>query len=367
MPKDAIETAEYFMKRRQFDKAIVALEGRSSFYEENLDYFVLLGTAYLYTGDTGSASVNFQRARRISLTDTNLLLGQAAIFLRRGDTDRAINYYMDILDNDPGNKTAKSAMEFIRTKGDFNTICRWNDTGKIQRFYPPLGKNPYRIAGIVFPLAACLLGCLVAVKVFSVKDSVQGNRADLSSLSLSLEERGNAQETDLSSGAYTYILSSRQISDSYEKAQAYFQNYRDNLCQIEINRILNSNASLGIKQKARALMAYLEPPSFDTIKDSPSYSDVEKESVLYLDCWVSWSGRVSNVSRTESGYFCDFLVGYESMEKVEGIARLRFSVPPEIALEKPVTVLAKISSENGRLLLEGRSVYQSVKNSLSFE
>ncbi len=367
MARDAIETALYFMKRRQFDRAIDALEGRSAFYEENLRYFVLLGTCYLYVGDTGSATVNFQKARRISLTDTNLLLGQAAIFLRRGDTDRAVNYYMDVIDNDPGNRTALDALEFIRTHGDFNTICKWNDSGKMQRFYPPLGLNPYKIWGTVFPFLACVLGCVLALRAVDFKKPSPGSRADLSSLVLTVEERAVPQETDLSSGAYRYILSARDINSSYEKAQRYFQAYRDNLAQVEINRILNSNASVQIKQKARTLMGYLEPPSFDTVRDFPSYREVEEESALYLDCWVSWSGRVSNVSVTESGYSCDFLVGYENMEKVDGIARLRFSVPPKVEVERPVTVLARISSDGGRLLLEGRSVYQGVGSAMVVE
>lgn len=367
MSKDAIDSAKYFMKRRQFDKAISVLEGRSSFYEDNLEYFVLLGTAYLYTGDTGSATINFQKARRISLTDTNLLLGQAAIFLRRGETDRAINYYMDILDNEPSNKTAKEAMEFIRMHGDFNTICKWNDTGKIQKFYPPLGVNPYKVFGVVFPVVACILGSLIVLKTVGFHEPQKGNRKDISQLVLTQEEKKTSQENDLSSGAYAYILSSREINSSYEKAQVYFQEYKDNLSQIEINRILNSNASVNVKQKARALMSYLEEPSFSTIRNSPSYESVEKEPFLYLDCWVSWSGRISNVSQTDSRYECDFLVGYEKMEKVDGIVRLRFSIPPQIDVGKPLSVLAKISSENGRILLLGKSVYQSVKNTMTDE
>ena len=134
------------------------------------------------------------------------------------------------------------------------------------------------------------------------------------------------------------------------------------MAQREINRILNSNASLAVKRKASLLMSYLEPPSFDTIKDVPEYPDVEKEPALYLDCWVSWSGRISNVVQTENSFRCDLLVGYETMQKVEGIVPLEFSVPPKIENDKPVTVLAKIASENGKLALVGKSVYQSIKN-----
>lgn len=366
MARDVLNVAGKLMRRRRFDKAIKLLEGRAEIYEGNFDYYLLTAVACLYVGDTGSASIYFQRARNIRLTDTNLLLGQAALFLRRGDTDRAIQYYIEILDNDPGNKIASRAMEFIRSKGDYDTICRWVDTGRIERFYPPLGADVYKIAAVALPCAACVLGVLLALLASARVRGASGDRADLSGLALSAEERKNAQEADLSSGAYAYILSGKQITESYEAALRYFQSRRDNAAQAEINRILNSNASVSVRQKASTLMSYLEPPSFDTIQDSPSYRQVEQEPKLYLDCWVSWSGRVSNVEQTDSLYRCDFLVGYDSLEKgkLEGIVPLRFAAPPVIEADKPLRVLARIASDSGRLYLEGRSVYQSVRDQL---
>lgn len=361
MTRDILDVARSLMIRRQFGKAVRLLEGRSNIYSRNFDYNLLLATANLYLGDVGEASRYFQQARNIKLTDTNLLLGQAALFLRRGDTDRALTYYLEILENDPGNKIATEAMDFIRYKGDFNTICRWTDTGRIEQFYPPLGVNVYRIAGIFFPVVACILGIVLAFSVMGKHKVNFENRADLSSLVLSVSERQNLQEKDMSPGSFAYILSAGQINDSYEKAQMYFQNYRDNMAQIEINRLLNSNASIFVKQKANILMGYLEEPGFDTIKDSPSYKQVQAESRLYLDCWVVWSGRISNVNQTETQYSCDLLVGYENMETLEGIVPVHFAVPPVLENEKPVKILAKIKSADGKLLLEGRAVYQSVQ------
>lgn len=361
MASDVLAVAKRLMRRRRFDQAITVLQGRAEIYEDNFDYYLLFAVSCLYVGDTGTASQYFQKARNIKLTDTTLLLGQAALFLRRGDTDRALQYYLDVLDYEPGNKIAQSAMEFIRTKGDYSTICKWVDTGDIEQFYPPLGINPYALAGVAVPLVACVLGILLVVHIMPVSRPERGSRADLSALVLSVDERKNIQETNLSSGAFAYILSSSQINETYEKAQVYFQQYRDNLAQVEINRILNSNASVAVKQKANLLMSYLEEPSFDTVKDVPSYRTIEREPVLYLDCWVSWSGRISNVVQSENLFKCDFLVGYETMQNVEGIVPLKFSVPPVIENDKPVTVLAKIISENGKIALSGRAVYQSVK------
>lgn len=365
MARDVLQIAQGLMRRRKFSAAIRLLEGRNEIYEGNFDYYVLLATACLYVGDAGTASSYYQRAREIKLTDTTLLLGQAALFLRRGDTDRAIQYYLEILDNEPRNALAKKALEFIRTKGDYSTICRWVDSGRIEQFYPPVGVNPDKVLGIILPVTACVLGFMVVMHIAGLrKPASAGTRADLSSFVLSAEESKNAQETDMTGGAYRFILSNREITESYGNAQRYFQSYRDNAAQVEINRLLNSNAVPSIKQKARLLMSYLSVPTFDTITDNPSYDDVVKNPDLYMDCYVVWSGRISNAEIQGTSYRCDLLVGYETMEKVMGIVPLRFSANPGIANDKPVKVLGKLTAENGKLCIEGHAVYQSVNDFL---
>jgi len=346
------------LSRRDFPSAIKLLEGRSEIYEGNFAYYILLANACLYAGDAGTASMYYQKAREIKLTDTALLLGQAALFLRRGNTDRALQYYLEVLDGDPENKIAKNALEFIRTQGDYDTICRWIDNGKIERFYPPISARSGKILGIAVPAAACVLGVLFALLILrSPKRISEGERADLSALALSSDESKYAQEKDMASSAYAFILSNKEITESYARSQRYFQAYRDNAAQIEINRILHSNASLSIKQKARVLMSYLSPPN-------PAYEDAVKNPVLYEDCYAVWSGRVSNAVTQGTSYRFDLLVGYETMEKVVGIVPVQFQSDPGITSSLPVKVLGKIVFENGKMNLEGRSVYQSVKDFL---
>lgn len=365
MAQDVLTVAWKFMRRRKFATAIKMLEARRDIYEENFEYYILLGIACLYVGDIGSSVQYFQYARKIKLTDTRLLLGQAAIYLRRGDTDRALQYYMDITDNDPNNAIAKNAVEFIRTRGDYDTICRWVDTGRIEQFYPPLGVNPERVAAITIPAVCFVLGVALVFALIPHKNYYKGTRRDLTELTLSNDEKNNAQEKDLSSQAYGFILNDKQISKSYLAAMEYFQAHRDNAAQVEINRILNSNASVSIKQKARILMGYLEEPTFDTLTDNPSYAAVDAEPSLYLDTWVSWGGKVTNAIVNEDGsYTCQLLVGYETGEVVEGIVTVNFAFAPNIMPDQPVKILGKITTQDNKLVLQGRAVYQSIKDGL---
>lgn len=367
MAQDVLSVAWKFMRKRQFATAIKLLEGRAETYEDNFEYYLITGIACLYVGDFGAAGSYFQRARKIKITDTRLLLGQAAIYLRRGDTDRALQYYMEVKENDPSNKTAEDAMEFIRTRGDYDTICRWVDTGRIKQFYPPLGLNPTKVTEIVLG-AVAFVACLSIVFFFvarSRKDYSKGVRRNISELSLTVDEKNNSQEKDLSGQTFSYILSEKQITDSYDNALKYFQAHRDNKAQIEINRILNSNAALSIKQKASILSGYLDEPTFDTLTDNPAYDDVQNDPALYLDCWVSWGGKISNAMTNPDGtYSCQLLVGYESGENVEGIVTVKFNSVPNIAADQPVKILGKISSEDKKIYLKGKSVYQNVKDGM---
>jgi tetratricopeptide (TPR) repeat protein len=375
MSHSPLEKAHSLLQRRKFSHAISLLESGNNpeFYRESFDYFLTAGIACLYLGDTGTACFYFQRARHIRMTDPTLLCAQAVIFLMRGYTDKAINYYVDVLDYDPNNKVALAAMEFIRTHGTYEEVCKAVYAGEIKRFYPPLGINPDVVKRIAL---SALAGVVLAFLIFNLGNfsravrgihlPVSGKRADLTSLFLSVDEMGNARKQDLTGGVYKYILTDSQIKKSYDLAMSNFQNYRENASQVEINRLLNSNASDAIKEKAKMISSYFKEPTFDTLvdyNDNIEYADVAKDPELYLGCMVAWSGRVSNAFSEGASYRCDLLVGYENMERVEGFVPLFFEVAPYPAIdgERPVKVLGKIKVENGKIVLDGRAVYQPVK------
>lgn len=370
MSQDVLTVAWKYMCLRDFSTAIKLLESKYETYENNFEYYLLLGTACLYAGDTGSAISNYQYARQIKLTDSRLLLGQAAIYLKRGDTDRALQYYMEIKENDPQNTIALDAIEFIRTRGDYDTICRWVDTGRIKQFYPPLGKNPKRVIKNVIIISVLSIALIVAA-VFTIraipptKHYWEGDRMDLKAFVLNSTESRKPQEQDLGNQSFRYLISEKEIKNCYESILRYFQERRDNAAQVEINRILNSNASLSIKEKAQTIMSYLEIPTFDSIQDVPTYAQVEKDSNLYLDCWVMWSGKISDAKVNEDGsYSCNLLIGYETGEKLEGVVTVRFSRDPNIATDVPVKILGKLLLDNDKVYIKGRAVYQSVKNGM---
>ena len=376
MARSALEYAQTLLGRRKFSFVISLLESGNNpeIYRENFSYFLTAGVACLYLGDTGSAGTYFQRARHIRMTDPTLLCCQAVLFLRRGDIDKAISYYLDVLDYEPGNKIALNAMDFIRLHGTYEEVCKIVDSGEIERFYPPLGVNPDFIRRIVLSVFAGLaLAFLIAnFGKFSrlskkTRFPQSDQHSDLTSLSLSVDELENAQKKD-GLGSVKYKLTDAAIKKSYDTAMNSFKNHKENAAQIEINRLLNSNASDAIKEKAKMISTYFEEHTFDTLSeydDNIEYSQVRdaKEPEIYIGCTVAWGGYFSNVTEEKGTFRCDLFVGDEERKRVDGVVGVTFQKTPVPALDssRAVYILGKIKSENGKFLLEGRSVNQPLK------
>lgn len=368
MSRTDLEKAHSLLLRRKFSKAVALLESGNNpkIYNESFSYYMTAGLACLYLGDTGGADRYFQRARHIRTTDPALLNAQAVLFLRRGDSERAIQYYLDVLEYDPGNKTATEALEFVKTHGSYEEICKIIDNGEIEKFYPPIGLNPDIVKRI---LLSVLAGIALAFIIFnagkfnfvSKKIHFSKNTAGMEELYLTVDEQKNPQSKD--GNSYRYVLDDGQILKSYEKAVNYYGDHRENASQVEINRILNSNASAAIKQNAKIVESYFQEPTFDSLVDNYDYATVATDPVLYIGCWVSWGGRISNSVTEGKSFRCDLLVGYETMERIDGFVPLYFEKAPDPPLdgERSVKVLGKIVTKDGKLALEGRAVYQPLK------
>lgn len=353
MGQSVLRVARSLMSRRKFTAAIQRLESRSEIFEGDFEYYLLLGVAYLYLGDPGTARSYFDQARRFRNMNTELLLGQAALLLQRGEVGRAVSYYIDILENDPQNKVAKNALEFIRVNNDTieTTIRRWVDTGKIERFYPPLAFNKNKVFAVVLPLIFGALVVLFVMKVLPVltaPGSVFGQVAEASSVEVR-----------------HYVLTDDEIRTARKAAKKMLSEGKYAEAMVEVNRLLNSNALEIIKGEAREIkrMCYPAAVMFETAGTSYSYEDVVKDPLLYEGCYVVWSGRIIEKGISD-GVWHGALSVATSASSVGGVVEVKFDVVPRIDIERDASVLGRVSVERGRLALDKCNVHQSLKGQL---
>lgn len=377
MPSSILEQAKKQFAKGNYQQVINLLEPHVTQYIASSDtkdimynasfnksfpFYLYLGLACLHVGDIGGAVDYLTCARRIKMTDPDLLCAQAVLFLRRGDTARAIDYYLEAVEYNPNHELARSGLEFIRTHNTPESIGEAVQSGEIKKFYPRPGLHTYMkrrliiFAGIAAATLITLTAVLVLVK-FPLPIRIRNNnRADLSALTLVSDEKARPIDT---SGTYHYTLSEKEVLAAYRNAQKYFQDSRDNLAQIEVNRILSSNAAHSIKQKVRLLMDYFATPGFDTVRDILPYSDVRADIPLYLDCWTIWSGVATNVQSDGENTSFDLLVGYGDRIQLEGIVPIFCNFSVRIDSERPIEVLGKIQQRGGILFLKASGIHQS--------
>jgi hypothetical protein len=291
----------------------------------------------------------------------------AVYYLHRGDTGKAVDLYLEVLDLDPRNKIAKRGLQVLRKHGGTEGIQGWIDSGKAPRLFPPIPKPPLSPARILGPAALCLLalalagGILIKLGMLSLGKAAVSERQGLPGIALEREDRESPVQLG---GTYRYILTRDQALDLYETGRRLFTGYRDEAAKVSLNRLLESNASDPIKNKARLLISYMEVPGFDTLKDRFSYAEVRADPLLYRDCYVVWQGMATNLSSGEAATAFDFLVGYDTRTKLEGIVQARFDFSVDLNLERPLEVLGRVipvvtaTGEEG-IRLEGVALHQA--------
>lgn len=332
------------LRRGKYGETIQTLESEVVRYHDSFRYYYILGVACLYAKDFGGALTYFKRARDIKIRDPQAMLGMAALYLRRGETGRATDLYLEVQDQDPRNRIVRRALEVIRKYGGTETISDWIESGKLPRLYPPRPKLPLSPGRFILP-ALCLAGGLaLGGGIFLWRGPGFAGRNQREGLTGSVLEREDRDAPVEVGGSYRYILTRSQVLTSYEEARSLFTDHRDEAAKVSLNRIIESNASAGVKNKARLLLSYMDIPGFDTLnpRDRFSYAEVAAEPALYRDCYVIWRGMATNLISPENSTSFEFLVGYDTRSTLEGIVPVVFDFPLALNLERPLEVLGRV-------------------------
>ena len=371
MKKTPLERAVSLLSRRKFLDCIKVLEPAQDLYRDVFGYYLTGGLACLYLNEFGSANRYFQIARRYNVTDSQLLLGQAVLYLRVGDTARAVQYYLDVRERDPKNRIAKNALKFIKEKGTPEEILRLVESNALSRFYPPLGPNPSVIFGSIFLflISAILVAFFVIFapkleklrpKEIRFDSSTEFLNAEDYSVDLDSLKNNNVDESKIENGLPS---TQKEIEKSYRAAYRYATEpvdgdetqHRTNMARYESNRLLASPAvDESLKKKVRGIIEAIEAdrssePVFSTLRDNFPCERVVQNPELYDGCYVQWLGRLFN-ARTEDGvYKCSFFVSDEEQARIFGIFDMTFSAIPSepITGDRNLDVLAKISVTTG--------------------
>lgn len=344
MKLDPILTkAVRYARKGNYNESIKTLENEANRYYGSFTYYYILGVAYLHSKIFGVALTYIKLALKQKMRDVNALLAMAALYLNHGDTDKAVDCYLEVQSIDESNRVARKAMNIIRRNPGPDNISAWIDSGKLHSIFPPFprpdmgAKNLLLI--IVGGFFALGLAFAVLAKTGAIPLSTRGRRTAPMEIALASEEKENPVQTG---GSYRYVLSRSQVLDDYGEAVKLFMAYRDEGAKLKLNRILESNASEPVKNKARILISFMGVPGFDTLKDRFSYAEVIRDPFLYRDCHVIWRGMASNLELEQNHTSFDFLVGYDTYRIMEGIVQVDYEFAIPVNPERPVEILGRV-------------------------
>mgnify|MGYP006286800199 FL=1 len=349
-----LKKASLLFRRNKFADVLRLLEPQTFRYRENEQFYYLLGVSCLYTGDFGGAYTYLRRAYQLNSEDINTLFALAAVHLKRQESNEALLNLLAILDIDSGNKKAKKALQLIRDHINSKTLEDFVQSDKISFLYPSTG---FALPPIVPIIVLIIIIVPLVLLLFQKSDGIElpGKKPRSQEIAeLKLEE---TKPVVSESGDYRYILTEKEINESFTKAKRYFQDYNDNAAQKEINRLLQSNASEQVKEKVRFLEGFLRTPTFTTLKTSYSYREVDTDKYLYDNCYVIWKGKISNLSVSEERIAFDFLVGYHDEKVLEGVVPVTLDFAVSLEQGHPIELLGRIHIENDRITLTGVSVH----------
>ena len=330
-------------RRRKYDSAIKVLESEASRYYGSFIYYYVLGLSYLYSNIFSRSLGYLKLACEQRMRDPSTLLGLAALYLNHGDTDKAVDIYLEVQSIEESNKIVKKALKIIRKNPGPENISRWIDSGRLHTLFPPFPKvsvSGKKIAlGIITGAAVLCLALGITYRILNPDSARRGQRALPSEITLAAEERDSPVQTG---GSYRYVLTRNQVLDDYNEASRLFAEYRDEAARVRLNRILESNASEPVKNRARLLISYMEVPGFDTIKDKFSYREVSSDPFIYRDCHVVWRGMATNLIVEQNRTSFDFLVGYDTRRTMEGIVQVDYDFAVPVNVERPLEILGRV-------------------------
>ncbi|WP_319561510.1 hypothetical protein [Marispirochaeta sp.] len=357
-----LSAAEKLYFRGKYSKVLRMLEPQVFQYRDSYRFYLLLGYSCLYTGDFGGGFSYLRRAEQLSPEDTSANLGLALVLAKRGETEEAIRIWLSILENKGELKEAQRGLKLIQDAEEFSQIAMRLEEEKLDRYlrYPRKKKRSWEKILIVLLLLGAAVFAAVHFNVFEFR-SEDDRRPEIAGIDFFSSNDSTEDE------AAAYILSEAEVRALTEEILALMNNYRDNLARREINRLMLSNASEDIKEKARYLIQYIQEPNFATLKDTFSFSEVTSAPFLHEGCYISWKGKSANIITENDAIYFDLLVGYHDDLLLEGVVPVRLDFPVFLEENKKVEVLAKIIIPHNRTTgersfrLEGVSIHKLVE------
>ncbi len=349
MPSSGLKYASKLFYNKKYSQVIKYLESKIYQYRNSFEFYFLLAYSCLFKKDYGGAYSYFKRAEQLNDENIDCLLGLAVINLRKKNIDETLELWLKIINIKPGNNQAKFGLDLIKKGKNPEEIL--DDEKLLKRLLPDYNKVNFTLIAILFFIL------VITITSFSIISNLP-DKIERKEIEDIIFPSSITYQMDKNNNLYTFNMD--EVYEIFDKIRNYFNEYKENLAVVEINRILLSNAPLEIKDKVNMIKSYIKEPDFTNIRDIFSYNEVYEQPYLFNGCYILWQGKVDNLIITEEYIYFNFLIGYHDDKELLGTIPVYFDFEINIKNLDNIELLAKITFENNSLLLDGISYHKII-------
>ncbi|AHH03093.1 Tetratricopeptide repeat family protein [Borrelia nietonii YOR] len=353
-PNKLINKSIRYYNSHKYSDVVKLLEKEIFFYKNYYFYHYILGMSYLRMGNLGNAQTYLKKAYTLNPTEPDVKQSIAILLAAQGKEDKAIQIWLKMIEENQEIKRSELSLETIR-KNPIQGALFMNKNKIYAKLFPEIkvktGQNLSKLIRILLTVAGFAFS-LISIFLFihsketttltpndfkaKEKKAINNIAAYIDDIKINEKEKIENHE-----GQFVFILTETEIKNSFQKIKTHLKKGKDNFARIEINKILNSNASESIKLKAKNLASFISRPDFITFDDYLVLKEIKKNPLIYSNIYVKWEGITNNIEKKDNITYFDFYVGYNK-NTLEGIITTKTTFDIDINFKDCVEILGQI-------------------------
>ncbi len=328
--------------------------------------------SYLRIGNLGNAQTYLKKAYTLNPSESNIKQAIAILLVSQGKEEKAIQIWLKMIEENQEVDRSELSLEIIRKNPVEGSVFLKNNN-LYEKLFPIIKAIPDKnLTRLIITIA---IGGIVSIPILAIyfifyeqKITTSINRKaeikkNLNNIAAYIDDIkiNNKEKIKNEEGQFILILTSDEIKNSFEKIKIYLKTGKDNFARVEINKILNSNASESIKLKAKNLASFISRPDFISFNEYLNLQDIKKDPSIYANVYVKWEGVVNNVEKKDNIIQFDFYVGYNK-NVLSGIIPTKTIFDIDIDFKDNVEILGQIEYKKNKLALNAITIRKIDKN-----
>ncbi|AYE36031.1 hypothetical protein DB313_00685 [Borrelia turcica IST7] len=366
-PNKIINKSIYYYNSHKYSEVVKLLEKEIFLYKNYYFYHYILGMAYLKMGNLTNAHTYLKKAYTLNPTEPDVKQSIAILLVAQGKEDKAIRIWLKMIEENQEIKRSELSLETIR-KNPIQGTLFFNKKKTYDKLFPEIkaktGENLFNSIRIVLTTVGLISLVLVIFLFINSKEiitlqfsSKSKNKKAINNITAYIDDIkiNDKEKIENDEGQFVFILTETEIKNSFQKIKNHLKENKDNFARIEINKILNSNASESIKLKAKNLASFISRPDFITFDDYLDLKKIKQTPLIYSNAYVKWEGIVNNIEKKDNIIYFDFYVGYNK-NALEGIITTKTTFDIDIDFKDSVEILGQIDYTKGKLTLNAITI-----------